>query len=225
MFIRLLKVAAATLLYAGIHTLLASRPAKKVATRLLGERLRNALYRPFYNAQSVTGLVLLGVYVARQPARELYQAQGFTRVALRVGQAGSVCILLVSITQIGWGRFTGLSNLIALLRGETYIAREPESQAAILGADGKMKAVGTFRVSRNAVNFIFLPLLWLNPRQTDRAVLFNSIITVYLVLGSYHSEARMRARYGKAMEEYQKSGVPFFIPSLKPFLESSSSTA
>src|SRR5512132_335156 len=55
------KVVAATALFAGLHSLLATRRAKAAATSLLGERRRNALYRASYNAVSLittTGMVL-----------------------------------------------------------------------------------------------------------------------------------------------------------------------
>lgn len=42
------RLAAATALFLGVHSLLASRPAKEAAARLLGERCRNAFYRLSY---------------------------------------------------------------------------------------------------------------------------------------------------------------------------------
>lgn len=220
MLVRLLKVAGATLLYLGVHTLLASRPAKEAATRLLGERKRNALYRPFYNAQSVVGLVILGVYIGRQPSRTVWRAEGASLWLMRSAQASAGLYFLWGISTIGWGRFLGKPGVDALRAGCPHVPREPESQAAYLRSDGKMHAVGPFLTSRNAVNFAIVPLFWFNPYMADTGAVFCTLVTGYLVAGSYHSEARMRQLYGKPMEDYQKSGVPFFVPSVRPLLES-----
>ena len=47
------KIAVATIFFAGVHSVFATRSAKRKATKVLGERNRNGLYRPFYNAQAV----------------------------------------------------------------------------------------------------------------------------------------------------------------------------
>jgi hypothetical protein len=41
----MLKVAAATAAFGVVHSILASRPAKRAAARTFGERNRNGLYR------------------------------------------------------------------------------------------------------------------------------------------------------------------------------------
>jgi protein-S-isoprenylcysteine O-methyltransferase Ste14 len=46
-------------------------------------------------------------------------------------------------------------------------------------------------------------------------LVFNILGTAYLVLGSLHEEARLKATYGPAYEEYVLSGVPFFLPDLR----------
>jgi hypothetical protein len=89
-----------------VHSLLASRPAKRAAARLLGERRRNGLYRPLYNVQAVATLGALVWYVARQqPDRELYRARGVVAVALGLGQTAALLYLLDATRQIGFGRF------------------------------------------------------------------------------------------------------------------------
>ncbi len=47
-----LKILAATALFGVAHSVLASRSAKRAAERVLGPETRDALYRPFYLAQS-----------------------------------------------------------------------------------------------------------------------------------------------------------------------------
>jgi hypothetical protein len=61
-----------------------------------------------------------------------------------------------------------------------------------------------FALSRQALNFFLLPVLWLNPRMTTWLAAFNAVSTLYLYLGSLHSERRLRRVYGPAYDV----GVP-----------------
>lgn len=73
MFKSIIKIAAATALVAGIHSVLASKAAKKKASELFGERTRNGLYRPLYNGLAIATFGALGLYALRLPNRELYK--------------------------------------------------------------------------------------------------------------------------------------------------------
>jgi protein-S-isoprenylcysteine O-methyltransferase Ste14 len=58
-----------------------------------------------------------------------------------------------------------------------------------------------------------VPALWLMPRMTVNLAAFNFVVTVYLIVGSVHEEERLRATYGQAYIDYQRSGINFFVPS------------
>ena len=65
MFKSILKIAASTALVVGIHSVLASKAAKKKASELFGERTRNGLYRPLYNGLAIATFGALGLYALR----------------------------------------------------------------------------------------------------------------------------------------------------------------
>jgi hypothetical protein len=118
------------------------------------------------------------------------------------------------VRQVGLLRFSGLDNLGRLIVGKRDIAAEPEGQGPALGADGQMQATGPYRMSRHPLNFWMVPLLWLWPRMTVKMAAFNVAVTIYLIAGSRHEEARLRAVYDAAYARYQESGVSFFVPSI-----------
>ena len=213
MFKSIAKIMAATTLFAGLHSLLASRAAKDVAAKMLTERQRNAFYRPFYNAQAVITFGALVLYGSKLPDRELYRASEPLARLMRFGQAASLLYLIYGARQIGFLRFAGVPNLLALLRGQMTVPREPEGQGPILDVNGEMKATGPFRASRHPLNFAMVPALWLMPRMTVNLAAFNLLVTVYLIAGSVHEEERLRATYGQSYIDYQRSGVNFFVPS------------
>lgn len=50
--------------------------------------------------------------------------------------------------------------------------------------------------------------------MTSTLFAFNIAATAYMVLGSIHEEARLKAAYGAEYDRYADSGVPFFVPTL-----------
>lgn len=214
MFKSIIKIGAATILFAGVHSLLASRSAKRKAAALVGEKQRNALYRPLYNAQSLIAFGALLWYGVRLPDRELYRMSGATAWAMRIIQFYFLLFLFDGARQIGFLNFAGLPNLLDWITGKEKVRREPEGQVPALGIDGQMKAGGPFRFPRHPLNFGMLQILWLMLRMTANLAAFNLITTVYLVVGSMHEEKRLKKIYGQAYEDYRKSGINFFIPSM-----------
>jgi hypothetical protein len=212
-FKSIVKIMAATALFAAIHSLLASRAAKRVATEMLSEWRRNALYRPFYNAQAVITFGALVLYGSKLPDRELYRASRPLAGLMRFGQAVSLLYLIYGARQIGFLRFAGVPNLLAFLRGQTPVPREPEGQGPVIDINGEVNATGPFRASRHPLNFAMIPALWLMPRMTVNLAAFNFVVTAYLIIGSVHEEERLRAAYGQAYIDYQRSGINFFVPS------------
>jgi hypothetical protein len=81
------KVIAATAPFAGVHRLPATRRAKRTLTTLIGERRRNALYRPVYHGVAVlTTTAALALYLVRLPDRELYRVRGPLKKLMSIGQ-------------------------------------------------------------------------------------------------------------------------------------------
>jgi methanethiol S-methyltransferase len=220
----LLRVFAAVWLFAGWHSLLASRPAKRQFGRWFGARQRSGLYRAFYNLQSALTLTALLVYLRGLPDRELYQVPAPLGPLLRLGQAAGLVFATAAAVEIGVARVTGLSPLLAWLRGQKKVAPEPEAQgpapdavrADACGdpeyAAGALRAGGPFRYSRHPLNLAPLPVFWLTPHMTLKRLAFNLAATVYMVLGSLHEEQRLLAAYGRRYRAYQHSGVPFYLP-------------
>lgn len=209
-----LKVAAATAAFALVHSFFSSRPAKRAAARLLGERGRCGLYRPFFMAQTALTLGALWAYVRPLPDRELYRIPGNWRWITCAAQAVTVGYALHAAWLIGFSHFSGLANLRAWLRGDETIPEEPEAQGPALRPDGTVRTEGPFRWSRHPLDLAPVLVLWLMPRMTVKLAAFNGVTTLYFYLGAFHEEARLRVAYGEAYAAYQQSGCPFFVPSL-----------
>ena len=203
----------ATLLYAALHSFFASDWAKRRTVNVVGPRIRNALYRPFYLAQSIVTMVILVRYIRRQPSRELFRLKGGAAIAFRGLQAAGLCWAIAAAYEVKFTEILGIRPLVALLSRAPNIAPEPEAQGPSF--DGrKMRVYGPFRLARPPLNLAPFPILWFNPRMTTNLLAFNLVSTVYLVIGSMHEEIRLFNRYGQPYRAYQRSGVNFYVPGL-----------
>src|SRR6185437_10957798 len=119
------KVMAATAAFGVVHSLLASRTAKRAAARTFGERNRNGLYRVFYIGQSLVTLGMVAAYIRRQPSRELYRVEGPLAFLMHAVQAGAVVYATSAAGQVGLRRITGLESFFAWL-GDGPVPPEPE---------------------------------------------------------------------------------------------------
>jgi len=202
----------ATTLFAVAHSVMASRQAKQRASRLIGERQRNAFYRPFYLAQSAVCLGALYLYTKGLPDKVIYHIRPPFAGLMQATRIASVGYAIYAARQVGVGRMLGLPGLKAWLAGDIQVPREPEAQGPRLSDDGELKVTGPFLASRHPLNLSPLPVFWLAPKMTTNLAAFNFVSTLYLVIGSMHEERRLRDAYGRAYEEYQASGVEFYLP-------------
>ncbi|HEY1215078.1 MAG TPA: hypothetical protein VGE93_15720 [Bryobacteraceae bacterium] len=210
-----LKVCAATAVYAIVHSAVASRRAKQMSAAALGARYRNAVYRPFYLVQSIATIAVLMVYIRRLPGRTLYRFQGAAAAPFRFIQAGGIAWATYAAYEVGLSEILGLRGLWQLLWGEAEIAPEPEAQGPAPTAQGTLRVKGPFVLSRHPLNVAPLVILWSNPRMTTNLLAFNVVAALYLVIGSWHEEARLRSAYGDEYQDYTQSGVPFYVPRVR----------
>jgi len=128
-----------------------------------------------------------------------------------VGQAFWMLYAVWAAYEVGLLRITGLASVWAWLQRREDVPPEPEAQGPAADDAGRLIVEGPFRWSRHPLNWAPAPIFWMMPKMTLRRLAFAAG-TVYLVLGSIHEEARLRAAYGDEYEAYRQSGVPFYVP-------------
>src|SRR5918998_5104540 len=204
------RVVLMSVLWALVHSLLASKQAKDLARRVLGARYRDGLYRLAYNVKAVVLLAWAAKWFFRRPDRELYSAGPPLSWLLRAAQAASLGVLFSGVRVIGVLDFAGLTPLWKLLTGKD-VGPEPAAQGPPLGSDGEMVKAEAFRYTRHPGNLGALGFFLFMPHMTVNRAALAALSALYAVLGSLHEEHRLRTSYGAAYERYRRS-VPFFIP-------------
>jgi methanethiol S-methyltransferase len=197
-------------LWALIHSVLASKQAKNLARRVAGSRYRDGLYRSTYNVQSVVLLLWAARRFARLPDRELYRVSSPWSWLLRTSQVASLGVLLSGVRVMGILSFAGITPLWDFLRGKD-IRPEPEAQGPPIGADDEVAIAGAFRFTRHPGNLGALGFFLFMPRMTANRAVLIALVTLYVVLGSMHEEYRLQEAYGDAYERYKRT-VPFLVP-------------
>lgn len=204
------RVAAASLAWEALHSVLASRAAKDCAERLIGTRRRDGLYRFAFIIQSILSTLAFVVWYLRQPDQDLYTVRAPWSWMLRGVQLLSLGLLFTAVGVVGYPRFLGLRQIRALFSGGTLV-REPEAQGPALARDGQLDVRGPFRFTRHPDNLPVFGVMWFFPRMTTNRAALAAVMSIYAILGSLHEDQRLRAAYGDAFDAYTRR-VPFMWP-------------
>ena len=210
------KVALWSALYFAFHSALSSFGAKNAAARLVGKRNNDGFYRLCFSTVSMIGLLWLFFAARRLPDRKIYHAKGWGLLA-SLAVFGAACAAIFTVVKrVRALRLFGAENALRFLSGAKLEAA-PEGQlppADEISCPPSWERDGALALSRHALNFWIVPAFWAWPRMTRNYAAFCAVMTLYCVVGSWLSERRQRARYGKSWQRYEKSGVPFFLPKL-----------
>jgi protein-S-isoprenylcysteine O-methyltransferase Ste14 len=184
----------AVLLWGLIHSLLAGRGAKALATRLMGP-LADRLYRLLYNVFAAFSFVPVLVLAARADSGVLYSIPWPWSGLMVAGQILAVVVLVVAFLQTDAWEFLGLRQLGALGEDEPL----------------KLFTGGFYRYVRHPLYAAGLAFIWLMPYMTASILIINAALTVYVVVGALFEEAKLRRTFGQVYADYA-AVTPMLIP-------------
>jgi protein-S-isoprenylcysteine O-methyltransferase Ste14 len=186
--------AAATGLYATLHSLLASDEAQVLVRRFFGP-IADRWYRIAYNVLAIGLLVLLESFLARLPDRPIYVLpRRFQRIA-QLGQLGA---------------FAGLAACLRLTDAATFVGLR---QVGLLPPFRRpLVDRGPYSLVRHPGYWCMLGIFWCKPSMTHIGLVESTVFTIYLGLGSYFEERRLVREFGDAYLAYRRR-----VPRLLPF--------
>lgn len=189
-----LLIILATLIYAAVHSWLASLRVKAWARQHFGPQARRG-YRLFYNVFALLsgGPILALLYLL--PDQQLYQMPRPWVFVTSLGQLAGISIIVVGILQTDPWHFIGLRQLTAA----------ENAPPAVMQTDGLYNWV------RHPLYTGGLLLIWLMPAMTLNLLTFFIVLTIYLVVGARLEEKRLIHEFGKPYEAYQQR-VPMLLP-------------
>ena len=192
-----IPIAACFVLWAAVHSILASLRVKRWTERTMGQSVKR-WYRIGYNAiGAITFFPLLAMLVVL-PDRMLYVIPAQWRWLTLCGQAIALIALLWTLAQTHPMHFVGLSQLLA---------DDPAEE-------GSLQVRGFYRYVRHPLYLFSLILIWLMPAMTANLATVNVLTALYFAVGSVFEEKRLLVEFGEAYAAYQRR-VPRLIPRLK----------
>ena len=192
-----LVLSLAVLLYAALHSLLASLGVKAWVRRRLGPGA-DRWYRLGYNLfAGVSGLPILAL-LALLPDQPLYRIPFPWILLTTVGQLAGALIIVIGIMQTDPWHFVGLRQIV-------------DSRVE---ADSSLVTTGLYRWVRHPLYTGGLLLIWLMPVMTVNLLTVFIWLTVYLIVGAKLEEYRLMQAFGEAYRQYQQR-VPVLFPRFR----------
>lgn len=180
------------------HSVMVRRSFQQRVRRFVLPHYRGAIYA------AASGLVLLALTVLWQESPVIVaRAEGATRWFAR-------SLFLAAIPALMWGERSipgfdpfGLRPIRARLRG-----KEPRGWPFAVR--------GPYRWVRHPQYFLVLVLIWSYPDLTADRLLFNVILTVWIVIGTILEERDLVLEFGSDYLTYQRH-VPMLLPWRPPW--------
>ncbi len=185
------------LIWGLIHSLLASPDVKKPVRRAMGERGKR-FYRLIYNFIAVVSFIPVLIIAALTSDRQLYLVPLPWSGLMVLGELVAVAVIGINLWQIDVLDFIGLRPFLG----------SAEKPGQTLFTSGLNRYV---RHPQYSAGLVFI---WLLPLMTANILAINIGLTLYVFVGAYFEERKLRRIFGKEYADYQ-SVTPMFIPFLK----------
>jgi protein-S-isoprenylcysteine O-methyltransferase Ste14 len=184
----------AVVVWAGVHSWLASLRVKVLARRLWRDKGAR-VYRLAYNALAAVSFVPILVLMRALPDHLIYMAASPWLYLMLAAQALSALFLLLVLRQTDVLSFAGLRQLA-----------EGEVQP-------KLVTKGYYAWVRHPLYLFGLLFLWLTPVMTANMLVIYISLTVYIFIGALLEEQRLLWEFGSEYSDY-KSRTPMILPGL-----------
>ncbi len=185
------------LLWGFLHSLLASLQARELARRWFGPAA-DRFYRLAYNLFALVSFVPVLAIVIVTPDRQLYLIPFPWSALMIAGQLLAVAVLIVGFLQSDVWEFIGLR----------------QTSGSLSSRGGELLVSGLYRHVRHPLYTAGLAFIWLMPLMTTNVLAINIAISIYVVIGAWFEERKLRHEFGQAYADYQKQ-TPMLVPFLR----------
>jgi protein-S-isoprenylcysteine O-methyltransferase Ste14 len=186
----------AFILFALLHTFLASFKVKSILTQRIGSAM--AFYRLAYNIIFLWLFWYLYEYLPR-PEIELFDLKYPWDIIILIPQFLSLAGIIWTFRYFSLGEFLGVSQIKRWKDGEVF--------------DEKLtlKIEGPYKVVRHPLYLFTIIFLILRPTMDLFYLVFLIFLIAYFYIGSFYEERKLVSAFGDRYREYQES-VPRLFP-------------
>jgi protein-S-isoprenylcysteine O-methyltransferase Ste14 len=183
------------LIWGIIHSLLASLKAKELARRWFGVS-STRLYRLLYNAFAVLSFLPILGLAALTRSRTVYVVPFPWSGLMVLGEILAAAGLVICLLQTGVWEFIGLRQL---------------GQGS---GKSQLQVNGFYRYIRHPLYATGLAFIWLFPYMTGTLLVVNAALTIYILVGAFFEERKLRREFGQAYIDYA-AVTPMLVPFTK----------
>lgn len=194
------------LLWGFLHSLLASYKAKEFALRWFGV-YRARFYRLAYNLFAGISFLPILVVAAITPDRRLYTVPLPWSGLMGFSEFLAVVALVVGFQQTEPGEFIGLRQLKDGAKNDLPAGSKEIRQRQLVIS-------GLYRHVRHPLYTAGLAFIWLLPFMTVNVFVINICLTIYVVIGAFFEERKLRREFGQEYVDYAAI-TPMLIPFIK----------
>ncbi len=193
--LRYLLLALAWIAYCTLHSAMISETATAYLKRRLGDTFR--FYRLFFNVIAVLTLIPVLWYSHSLTQETIFRWEGVWLLPRYLLLACGILFVVAGGMHYSFGQFFGISQLRAASSGG-------------LATGGGIDSSGVLGLVRHPWYTAVVLLLWAG--DLDMATLVgNSVLTVYIVVGTLLEERKLVHEFGDTYRSYQ-SQVSMFLP-------------
>jgi protein-S-isoprenylcysteine O-methyltransferase Ste14 len=169
---------------------------RKSFSQFLSRFLPDAYTGAIYSITS--GIFLFSVVIFWQGTSNLFEAEGLTRVVLRV-------MFILPVAGFVWGvKVLGFFDPFGI-KGVLDYGRDRKHQPAAFTVRGPYQLV------RHPLYLFMLVMIWSCPNLTTDRLLFNILWSAWIFIGTLLEERDLIEQFGATYREYQKK-VPMLFP-------------
>ena len=155
-------------------------------------------YRLFYNITATISLIPIMIFAYSIPKIIYFQWDGYFIILQVIFILVSLIIFFAGSRNYDFLQFIGIQQITDI------------SVSKSLSKSGKLKTEGILGLTRHPWYTAFFILLWARELNST-SILINIIFSIYLVVGTYLEEQKLKNEFGEAYTKYQKD-VSMLLP-------------
>ncbi len=194
--LRYMLLAALWLAWCAVHSLLI---APTVVRRLQeGFPQGRRYYRLMFNIISILTFIPIVGYTLTFQADYLFRWEGLLRIPQAFAILTGVSLVIAGALKYDFKELAGFSQIMR------------KDACSTIGVDCELNTTGVLQLIRHPWYTAVIILLW--ARDLDpAAIIINSVLTIYVVIGTFLEERKLTAEFGRAYRDYQEE-VSMFLP-------------
>ncbi|MBF0458403.1 MAG: isoprenylcysteine carboxylmethyltransferase family protein [Nitrospirae bacterium] len=180
---------------------------KTAAVGAFGGNFVRAAYRFIYTCISSVTFVIAYLLIKRLPDGILVEIPGYFKILFYLIQTFGAIIIILSFKDLGILEFSGVSQIVKYISGK-------EIGGNIEGLTiGSLTRAGVYGIIRHPLYAGGILVFLFNPNVTVNSAIVSLLSTIYVIIGAYIEDRRLKNIFGSQYDDYAKD-IPSFIPKI-----------